>query len=56
MNTEKPWISNYSAKVPIEIDCNLYKSVVSLLDETFAKYADKTAFICMGKAITFKEL
>jgi len=56
MNTEKPWISNYSAKVPIEIDCNLYKSVVSLLEETFNKYADKTAFICVGRSISFKEL
>ena len=33
-----------------------YASLVALLEESFAKYRDRKAFICMDKAMTYGEL
>jgi len=42
--------------VPSEIDPSHYDSLVTLLEESFAKYHDRKAFICMDKSITYGEL
>ncbi len=33
-----------------------YASLVELLEESFAKFSDRKAFICMDKAITYRDL
>jgi long-chain acyl-CoA synthetase len=53
---EKIWLSSYPAGVPAEIDVNAYASVCAVFEESCAKYADRPAFTCMGKSITFAEL
>src|SRR5678815_478062 len=53
---EKIWLKQYPAGVPAEIDVNQYSSLVALLDESFRRYGDRTAYKFMGKAITFKEV
>src|SRR6478736_2545820 len=53
---EKTWLKQYPAGVPAEIDVNQYSSLVSLLDESFRRYGDRTAYKFMGKAISFKEV
>ena len=53
---EKIWLKQYPAGVPAEIDVNQYPSLVALLDESFRRYGDRTAYKFMGKAITFKEI
>ncbi len=53
---EKIWLSSYPAGVPAEIDVNTYASVCAVFEESCAKYADRPAFTCMGKSITFAEL
>ncbi|CAG9176514.1 long-chain fatty acid--CoA ligase [Cupriavidus respiraculi] len=53
---EKPWLNNYPAGVPAEIDANQYRSLAQLLEESFRQYADRRAFVCMDKAITYAEL
>jgi long-chain acyl-CoA synthetase len=42
--------------VPAEIDVNAYASLVDVLDESVRLYGDHTAFICMGKAISYTQL
>lgn len=53
---ERIWLKNYPAGVPADIDVNQYASLVALLEESFAKFRDRKAFICMDKAITYGEL
>jgi len=53
---EKIWLKQYPAGVPAEINVNQYPSLVALLDESFRRYADRTAYKFMGKAIAFREV
>jgi long-chain acyl-CoA synthetase len=42
--------------VPSDIDPSVYPSLVALLQESFAKYRDQRAYVCMDKAITFGDV
>jgi long-chain acyl-CoA synthetase len=53
---ERIWLKQYPAGVPADIDVSLYPSLVELLEESFTKFRDRQAFICMDKAITYGEL
>lgn len=53
---ERIWLKQYPAGVPADIDVNLYPSLVDLLEESFTKFRDRKAFICMDKSITYREL
>ncbi|GGY11032.1 long-chain-fatty-acid--CoA ligase [Massilia dura] len=53
---DKIWLKSYPSGVPAEIDPNQYRSLVHLLEESFQKYADRKAFVCMDKFITYGEL
>jgi len=53
---DRIWLKNYPAGVPTDIDATQYDSLVVLLEESFAKYRDRKAFICMDKALTYGEL
>src|SRR5471030_422299 len=50
------WLKSYPAGVPADIDPSLYPSVVALIEESFAKYRDARAYVCMGKALSFGEI
>ena len=50
------WLKSYPPGVPADIDPSVYPSLVALLEESFGKYRDAKAYICMGKAITFGEI
>ncbi|WP_024576602.1 MULTISPECIES: long-chain-fatty-acid--CoA ligase [unclassified Afipia] len=50
------WLQHYPAGVPADIDANEYSSLVALFEESFAKFADRKAFFCMDKSITYREL
>ena len=52
----KPWIKNYPAGVPAEIDPTQYETVAQMLEEAMKKYASRAAFICMGKSITYAQI
>jgi long-chain acyl-CoA synthetase len=53
---ERIWLKQYPAGVPADIDVSQYASLVELLEESFTKFRDRRAFICMDKAITYREL
>jgi long-chain acyl-CoA synthetase len=42
--------------VPADIDPARYASLVELLEESFAQFADRKAFICMDKSISYRDL
>jgi long-chain acyl-CoA synthetase len=52
---DRIWLKSYPRGVPGDIDPSHYDSLVALLEESFAKYRDRKAFICMDKSITFGE-
>ena len=56
MNPQKPWLKNYPAGVPHEIDLAGYSSIVELLEQSFAKYPNRIAIESMGHQITYRQL
>jgi long-chain acyl-CoA synthetase len=53
---ERIWLKNYPQGVPADIDPNLYRSLVELLEASFAKHRDSDAFLSMGKKLTYGQL
>jgi long-chain acyl-CoA synthetase len=53
---ERIWLKQYPAGVPADIDVTQYASLVELLEESFAKFAARKAFICMDKSISYRDL
>ena len=49
------WLSSYPEGVPAQIDASQYDSLVNLMEESFAKYADRTAYSFMGQNIGYQE-
>ena len=54
--TDRPWIASYPQGVPADIDPSSYASLVALMDESFSKYADRTAYSFMGKDVRYAEV
>jgi long-chain acyl-CoA synthetase len=50
---QHPWLSAYPAGVPAEIDPSQYQSLVQLMEESFGKFASRTAYSFMGKEVTY---
>ncbi|RQO34292.1 long-chain fatty acid--CoA ligase [Herminiimonas sp. KBW02] len=53
---DKFWLKSYPEGIPAEIDPARYSSLVELLDESFQKYADRHACVCMDKFLTYREV
>lgn len=53
--THRPWLGVYPQGVPADIDTSHYPSLVALMDEAFAQYAQRVAYSFMGKDITYAE-
>lgn len=53
---EKFWIRSYPHGVPAEIDTTRYRSLVHLMAESFSRYADRNAYVCMGRFITYADV
>jgi long-chain acyl-CoA synthetase len=53
---ERVWLKQYPPGVPADIDTTQYASLVELLEESFAKFTDRKAFICMDKSISYRDL
>ncbi len=48
-SADKPWLSAYPPGVPADIDVSAYRSLVGLLEESFARYADRAAYSFLGQ-------
>ncbi len=55
MSEERVWLESYPEGVPTDIDASQYESLVSLMAESFAKYANRTAYSFMGHDISYQE-
>ncbi len=54
--TDRPWLKNYPAGMPANINPDQYPNLMAILDETFKKYGNKPAFVGFGKELTFSEV
>ncbi|SCK61669.1 long-chain acyl-CoA synthetase [Variovorax sp. HW608] len=54
--TDRPWLSSYPQGVPADIDASHYSSLVGLMEESFTRYADRTAYSFMGKDVSYAEV
>ncbi len=51
-----PWFKNYPKGIPKEINPDSYSSVIELLESSFSKYGNKTAYENMGKTLNFNQV
>ncbi len=54
--TDRIWLNSYPPGVPADIDVAAYTSLVALMEESFQKYADRTAYSFMGKDISYRQI
>ena len=52
---ERPWLSAYPEGVPADVDVAQYGSLVALMEESFQKYAGRTAYHFMGKDFSYAQ-
>jgi len=53
---ERIWLRHYPPGVPADIEPSRFPTLVAMFEESFRANRDRTALICMGKAITYAEL
>lgn len=53
---ERPWLAHYPEGIPADIDPGRYSSLVALMEQAFADYAQRVAYSFMGKDMNFAEI
>ncbi|GLR69665.1 AMP-binding protein [Agaribacter marinus] len=53
---DKIWLAEYEKAVESEINPDVVPSLVEIFEKAVSQYANKTAFINMGQALSFEEL
>ena len=56
MMEEHAWLRSYPPGVPARIDPERHASVRDILEGSVARFAERPAFTCMGRTITYREL
>ena len=51
--SDRIWLKSYPPGVPADLDTSQYPSLVALMEESFKKYASKTAYSFMGKDVSY---
>lgn len=53
---QRPWLKNYPAGIPANINPDEYATLLDMFDDTFKKYGKLKAFHCMGANLTYEKL
>ncbi|MEK7944995.1 long-chain-fatty-acid--CoA ligase [Pigmentiphaga sp. YJ18] len=53
---QRPWLAYYPPGIPADIDPGRYRSLIQLLEESFEQYAERPAFVCMGKTLAYADI
>ncbi|HUH91000.1 MAG TPA: long-chain fatty acid--CoA ligase [Lysobacter sp.] len=56
MSVERPWLDQYPAGVPAQIDVDEFPSIVAVLESAIASFRDRPAFANLGKTLTYGEI
>ena len=54
--TDRIWLKSYPEGVPADIDPSQYSSMVQMFEESFGKFADRTAYSFLGKDMSYKQV
>jgi long-chain acyl-CoA synthetase len=54
--TDRIWLKSYPEGVPADIDTSQYSSMVQMFEESFSKFADRTAYSFLGKDMSYKQV
>jgi long-chain acyl-CoA synthetase len=52
----RPWLSAYPEGVSADIDTSTYSSLVELMQDSFKRFGDRSAFSFMGRDVSYAEL
>ena len=52
---DKIWLQSYPAGVPAEIDVDEFRSIGDLFERGVRRFSSRTAYVCMGKSMTYAE-
>jgi len=55
-NLDRVWLGSYPEGVPADIDPDQYDSLVALMEASFQRYADRTAYSFMGRNISYRQV
>jgi long-chain acyl-CoA synthetase len=53
---EKVWLASYPPGVPAEVDVDAFRSVGEVFERSAARFADHTAFVSMGTALSYSQV
>lgn len=53
---ERPWLKSYPAGMPADIELGEKDTLVTVFDDSVARFAARPAFACMGRTLTYGEL
>lgn len=53
---DRIWLQSYPPNTPADIAPLAHQSVAALIEDSFQRYANHSAFTCMGKTITYAEM
>jgi long-chain acyl-CoA synthetase len=53
---DRIWLKSYPEGVPADIDPSQYSSMVQMFEESFSKFADRTAYSFLGKDMSYKQV
>ena len=53
----KPWLATYASNnIPASINADAYPSVVHMMEEAMAQYADQPAFCAFGQTLSYADV
>src|ERR1700693_166743 len=50
------WLPLYPPGVPAEVDVTAFASIKALIENSFERYADRSAYLSMGTSLSYREL
>lgn len=53
--TDRSWLAHYPPGVAADIDPAAFPSLGRMLEDSFARYADRVAYSCMGRDMTYAQ-
>jgi long-chain acyl-CoA synthetase len=54
--TERIWLKSYPSGVPATIEPSRFRSLKDLAEQSFARHADRDAYVQMGRRMSFRQL
>jgi long-chain acyl-CoA synthetase len=53
--SSKHWLAAYGARIPAEINPHAHRSVLDMLEGAMQRFADRPAFRCFGRTLTYAD-